>query len=62
MRQDGFKYNEACDGIKEVFRGTLLTQVLPEDYQNLIINVSIVVDEKVNNLDHEYLLLVEGSR
>ena len=61
MRQDGFKYNEACDGIKEVFRGTL-TQVLPEDYQNLIINVSIVVDEKVNNLDHEYLLLAEGSR
>ena len=61
MREYGCKYNEACDGIKEGFCGTL-TQVLPEDHQHLIINVSIVVDEKVNKLDHEDLLIAEGSR
>ena len=39
-----------------------LTQVLPRDQQNLVINVSIVVDEKLNKLDHEDVLLVEGIR
>ena len=28
----------------------------------MVINVSIVVDEKVNKLDHKDLLLTEGSR
>ena len=36
--------------------------MLPEDHQHLIINVSIVVDKKVNKLDHKDLLLAEGSR
>ena len=36
--------------------------MLPRDHQHLVINVSIVVDEKVNKLGHEDLILVEGSR
>ena len=36
--------------------------MIPRDHHNLIINTSIVVDEKVNNLGHEDLLLAECSR
>ena len=36
--------------------------MLPKDHQNLVINVSVVVDEKVNKLGNEDLLLAEGSR
>ena len=36
--------------------------MLPRNYQNLVINVIIVVDEKFNKLVHDYLLLVEGRR
>ena len=39
-----------------------LTQVILSDHQHLVINVSIVVDEKVNKLGDEDLLLLEGIR
>ena len=35
--------------------------MFPRYHQHLVINVSIVVDEKVNKLGHEDLLLVEGG-
>ena len=34
--------------------------MLPRYHQHLVTNVSIVVDEKVNNIGHENLLLTEG--
>ena len=36
--------------------------MLLRDHYNLVINVSIVVDEKVNKLSHIDLLLAEGRR
>ena len=36
--------------------------MLPRDHQHLVINVSIVVDEKLNKLGHKDLLLAEVIR
>ena len=36
--------------------------MLPRDHHHLVINVNIVVDEKVDKLFHKDLLLSEGSR
>ena len=35
--------------------------MIPRDHQHLEIDVSIVMDEKVNKLDHEDLILAEGK-
>ena len=36
--------------------------MLPRDHQHLVINFSIVMDEKVKKIGHKDLLLVEVSR